>query len=564
MRVMKFLWTRILLVRGFLSLVVPFAIFLVLNSGKTLAAEGTGFDANTSLLPTPLTMSAMEAGTASSASSWQDIANAGVDDASRAISASSQVVSLFETVGEIASKAKDATEFTKLMTETGKYAEAFGKVFGIINEAIDLAELSLQLYDCYTGLVQDNEEAFVSSFNDLVRELVISLGSMGGEAIGAAIGGLLGSLATPIVGVIGKCIGGFFGKKFGKDIAEKWLYPLIDDFMIDIGRKIFDFLKPPQSLGICNDLKYAAFANGAYNGINALEDLLPFDQQQGWQEVQPNIDEYDKKIGFSATTYEHKNAQGEVDEVVVSFRGSDKDEIWKDWIINNLPNFLGAVAPQYTRAAELAKEVKAKHPNAKVSLTGHSLGGGLAQYAAAKANLPAVTFNPAAPAKILSIKSYDYFSELRDQLHNITNYVHSFDPLQMVNAISFLHPLFGFGTWKMGTDVVIPGPELLLDAHGMATMWDYFADTCIASDGTSGGSGGEEKKVEDDNPEEDKGEDGSSKPSPGIILPPITPQPLIPPIPGGTLPPGSDIGKPKKPGGSMDYQRHKKYDVFVK
>lgn len=75
--------------------------------------------------------------------------------------------------------------------------------------------------------------------------------------------------------------------------------------------------------------------------------------------------------------------------------------IWPQ-IKANIRNFVGSSVPMiYRQAAELTQLIQqmAERENLPLSLTGHSLGGGLAAYSAAKFGLKARTFSPAALGK---------------------------------------------------------------------------------------------------------------------------------------------------------------------
>lgn len=71
-----------------------------------------------------------------------------------------------------------------------------------------------------------------------------------------------------------------------------------------------------------------------------------------------------------------------------SFIQSIKDDI--DWENN-----------QFHQAEVLYEQVKAKYPDESISLTGHSLGGGLAQYVAARQDLSAMTYSAPSVTNLL-------------------------------------------------------------------------------------------------------------------------------------------------------------------
>jgi hypothetical protein len=72
----------------------------------------------------------------------------------------------------------------------------------------------------------------------------------------------------------------------------------------------------------------------------------------------------------------------------IVFRGSDD---WRDWVLNNVPGAVSPVPPpQYGSGRRMAEE----HGTSCV-LVGHSLGGGIASYAAAQQGMHAATIFPA-------------------------------------------------------------------------------------------------------------------------------------------------------------------------
>ncbi|WP_313537638.1 lipase family protein [Sphingomonas sp.] len=75
---------------------------------------------------------------------------------------------------------------------------------------------------------------------------------------------------------------------------------------------------------------------------------------------------------------------------IVSFRGTTDGSDWKA----NAQQGVGLPSDQYTRALLVAKAI-GRHPDAQVTITGHSLGGGLASAAALASGRDAQTFNAA-------------------------------------------------------------------------------------------------------------------------------------------------------------------------
>ncbi len=96
--------------------------------------------------------------------------------------------------------------------------------------------------------------------------------------------------------------------------------------------------------------------------------------------------------GFYAAAY--TNGQ----EIVIAFCGTDD---FGD-VVTDVQNFMGTKPEQYQEAmAFVQKVLDDAPPGVKITLTGHSLGGGLASYAALKFNKEAVVFNAAGLGKWL-------------------------------------------------------------------------------------------------------------------------------------------------------------------
>lgn len=73
----------------------------------------------------------------------------------------------------------------------------------------------------------------------------------------------------------------------------------------------------------------------------------------------------------------------------IVFRGSDD---WRDWVLNNVPGaILPVPPPQYGSGRRYAR----RHEDDGTILVGHSLGGGIASYAAAQQGMHAATIFPA-------------------------------------------------------------------------------------------------------------------------------------------------------------------------
>jgi Ca2+-binding RTX toxin-like protein len=135
------------------------------------------------------------------------------------------------------------------------------------------------------------------------------------------------------------------------------------------------------------EYEYAMLAYDAYDASfpNRLVDL------GGW--IKDTALSSNSFTGFSASVYTKGTG-----EVVISFRGTDADKIGSeltDWGTGNTLAAVGLYSPQVWQAIRLVADTIDAHPNATLSFTGHSLGGGLASLMAVYFNKTAVVFDPA-------------------------------------------------------------------------------------------------------------------------------------------------------------------------
>lgn len=133
---------------------------------------------------------------------------------------------------------------------------------------------------------------------------------------------------------------------------------------------------------MATNIELALMAGRAYQSTRT--ELNWFPTPQGWTIIgHPN-----DPSGFEAVTFQRG------DEIVISFAGTyDKDisgDIAADIALGN-----GHYSEQLKQAAEYYLQVKSANPDAKITLTGHSLGGGLASLIAVFFDEDAATFDQA-------------------------------------------------------------------------------------------------------------------------------------------------------------------------
>ena len=105
------------------------------------------------------------------------------------------------------------------------------------------------------------------------------------------------------------------------------------------------------------------------------------------------IDQIESANGFSATVFKDTNTN----EYVIAFRGSNDAQDFRDNLIMGATStgLLGDITnKQFKEAFAFASEqiarIQAQNPDAKISITGHSLGASLAQYMLIRQDIMAI------------------------------------------------------------------------------------------------------------------------------------------------------------------------------
>lgn len=126
------------------------------------------------------------------------------------------------------------------------------------------------------------------------------------------------------------------------------------------------------------------------------------------------IDDYNESItGMYAATFIKNNT------IVISFRGTDKNS--KRDVLNDIFMASNMLPPQIISAQKYYGEIKNKFPNKEIILTGHSLGGSLAQIVGSQTGDKTVTFGAYGTGNFVN-------SQIKSD-RNITNYGNIEDPI---------------------------------------------------------------------------------------------------------------------------------------
>ena len=142
-------------------------------------------------------------------------------------------------------------------------------------------------------------------------------------------------------------------------------------------------------------VEYAVMAGRAYQTTRDANQINWFPIPQGWSEFAhvPNnlaFPQFTGADGFEAVAFRKGS------EIVISYAGTNPNEslVGPDHMADYLLA-TGVGSVQLEQAAEYYLKIKAANPNAIISFTGHSLGGGLAALMGVFFGKQAITFDQA-------------------------------------------------------------------------------------------------------------------------------------------------------------------------
>jgi len=143
-------------------------------------------------------------------------------------------------------------------------------------------------------------------------------------------------------------------------------------------------------------IEYALMAGSSYLDTRNEVNQLPFPEYFGWARLGGGLDhrggtsDSAGRDGFEGAAYKRGN------EIVISYAGTygDISDLGPDWR-TNIALAGGNIADQLYQAAKYYLAIRRSNPSAEITLTGHSLGGGLAALVGVFFNISAKTFDPA-------------------------------------------------------------------------------------------------------------------------------------------------------------------------
>ena len=187
-----------------------------------------------------------------------------------------------------------------------------------------------------------------------------------------------------------------------------------------------------------------------------------------------------KSWGLRAAVFENKTSN----QCAIVFGGTELTDL-KDWA-NNFAQWQGSVPPEYSQGADFAAQAIAHCVGRKIVIAGHSLGGGIAQYAYLKTGSRHLTytFNPAGLSMSKRLFEADFSLTFRGPSENVVAFIaRAYDPssgTEVGRDVVSMIP----GTYTLGVQVPVPVYSWSPTPHFISVLAEGLVEQrkrCLAS-----------------------------------------------------------------------------------
>ena len=233
-------------------------------------------------------------------------------------------------------------------------------------------------------------------------------------------------------------------------------------------------------------IDYALMAGASY--ISNRAEINRFPAPDVWLE---NIDgrTSGNPSGFEATYFVGVN-----NEIVISYAGTDFSQPGSDFRYGNIPLAMGIVSDQLVEAAKYYLKIRKDNPTATITLTGHSLGGGIAALISVFFGETAFTFDQAPFAETAKFGATILRDSLLskgytiDDLGGLNHYIQlqqanvtMFTPIPnegLVTNINTQGEIVSLGSFiRIGTDTSVPNSHAgvsAVDLHSQGLLTAFL------------------------------------------------------------------------------------------